>query len=166
MLKTNHVVSILVIASLQTVAPLQAHDRHQVTVELRNGQTLQVDMDEWAITSLLDMDFVLDEMRKVTEAPNPYSEDVQLLRLRSASAVLQHKSNIFDKMALSALVGTSSARARELSPCNLALKDIDKKISNIVGLINEEEAVFDSIDLDQSFGENFSQCVKAIQDVN
>lgn len=166
MLKIDHAGWILAVSSLLAAAPLQAHDRHQVTVELRNGQTLQVDMDEWAITSLLDMDFVLEEMRKVTEAPNPYSEDVQLLRLRSASAVLQQKSNIFDKMALSALVGTSSARARELSPCNLALKDIDKKITNLVDLINEEEAVFDTIDLDQSFGKNFSQCVKAIKEVN
>lgn len=166
MQRINYAVSMLVFASLLSAAPLQAHDRHQVIVELRNGQTLQVDMDEWGITSLLDMDFVLDEMRKVTEAPNPYSEDVQLLRLRSASAVLQHKSNIFDKLALSAVVGTSSARARELSSCNLALKDIDKKISNLVDLIKEEKAVFDSIDLDQSFGENFSQCVRAIKEVN
>jgi hypothetical protein len=166
MLKIDYAFSLLAVSSLLAAEPLQAHDRHQVTVELRNGQTLQVDMDEWAITSLLDMDFVLDEMRKVMEAPNPYSKDVQLLRLRSASAVLQHKSNIFDKMALSALVGTSSARARELSPCNLALKDIDKKISNVIDLMNEEEAVFDSIDLDESFGEQFSRCVEAIQDVN
>ncbi|PHR18948.1 MAG: hypothetical protein COA37_18500 [Hoeflea sp.] len=166
MLKIDYSVWILAVSSLLAAPPLQAHDRHQVIIELRNGQALQVDMDEWVITSLLDMDFVLDEMRKVTEAPNPYSEDVRLLRLRSASAVLQHKSNIFDKLALSALAGTSSERASELSPCNLALKDIDKKISNIVDLINDEEAVFDSIDLDQSFGEHFSQCVEAIKDVN
>jgi hypothetical protein len=166
MLKIDYSVWILAVSSLLATAPLQAHERHRVTVELRNGQTLQVDMDEWAITSLLDMDFVLDEMKRVTEAPNPYSKDVRLHRLRSASAVLQHKSNMFDKMALSAVVGTNFSRARELSPCNLALKDIDKKISNVIDLINEEEAVFDSIDLDESFGEHFSRCVEAIQDVN
>lgn len=156
-------VSILLIAPLHSANLVQAHDRHQVIVEMRSGQTLNVDIDEWGITSLLDMDFVLDEMRKITDPSNPYSKEVQLNRLRSASAVLQHKSNLFDKMAISAAESSNSMRAIELFACNLALKDIDKKISNIVSSINEEGVVFDAAELDQSFGESFAQCVTAIK---
>lgn len=37
------------------------------------------------------------------------------------------------------------------------------KIANIVSTINEEESVFDTTELDQSFGESFARCVKAIK---
>lgn len=156
----------LVITSLHLMNLAQAHDRHQVPVEMLNGKTLKIDMDEWAITSLLDMDFVLDEMKKVTDPSNPYTREVQLHRLRSASAVLRHKSNLFSKMAFSAAKGTGAARTRILYPCNLALEDIDKKISNIVSQINEEEVVFDQTKLDQAFGKNIALCVRAIKEVN
>lgn len=156
----------LVIASLHLVNLAQAHDRHQVPVEMLNGKTLKIDMDEWAITSLLDMDLVLDEMRKVTNPSNPYTREVQLHRLRSASAVLRHKTNIFSKMAFSAARGTGAARTRMLYPCNLALEDIDRKISNIVSQINEEEVAFDPIELDQTFGKNIALCVRAIKKMN
>lgn len=112
-------VSTLLTAPFHSANLVQAHDRHQVIVEMRNGHTLKVDVDEWAVTSLLDMDFVLDEMRKVTAPLNPYSKEVQLYRLRSASAVLRHKSNIFGKLALAAAEGSNSMRATELSACNL-----------------------------------------------
>lgn len=155
-------VSTLLIAPFHSANLVQAHDRHQVIVEMHNGQTLQADIDEWAITSVLDMDFVLDEMRKVTDPSNPYSKEVQLYRLRSASAVLQHKSNLFGTMAFSATEGSNSMRAIELLACNQALRDIDKKISNFVNSINEEKVVYDTTELDKSFGESFAGCVKAI----
>lgn len=159
-------VSTLAIALLHLMNLAQAHDRHQVPVEMLNGEILKVDMDEWAITSLLDMDFVLDEMKKVTDPSNPYTKEVQLYRLRSASAVLHHKSNIFSKMAFSAAKGSGATRTRMLSPCNLALQDIDKKISNIVSVINEVEIVFNQTELDETFGKNTALCLRAIRDVN
>tara|TARA_R110002020_G_scaffold367683_1_gene579522 strand:- start:8424 stop:8924 length:501 start_codon:yes stop_codon:yes gene_type:complete len=159
-------VSTFAIAWLHVMNLAHAHDRHQVPVEMFNGKTLKIDMDEWAITSLLDMDFALDEMKKVAAPSNPYTREVQLYRLRSASAVLRHKSNIFNKMAISAAEGTGAARTRMLYPCNLALQDIDKKISNIVSVITEEKVVFDQTELDQTFGKNIAHCFRAIKHVN
>jgi len=159
-------VSILIVASLSAATQGQAHDRHQVIVEMQNGEPLLVDMDEWAITSLLVMDFAFDEMEKVADPENHFSRDMQLYRLRAASAVVLHKTNIFGKMMLGAAEAVDPARTRELSSCNLALEDIDKKISNTVRLINDEDVIFDPATLRQSFQQQFALCAAAIKQVN
>lgn len=166
MQKTIAAISFLIVASLSAATQGQAHDRHQVIVEMQNGEPLLVDMDEWAITSLLVMDFAFDEMAKVADPENHFSRDMQLYRLRTASAVVQHKISIFGKMVLGAAETMDLARTRELSNCNLALENIDKKISNTIRLINDEDVIFDPATLRQSFQQYFALCVAAIKQVN
>ena len=165
MQKIATAVSILLGTFLTSASPGLAQDRHQVTVEMLSGQPLLVDMDEWAVTSLLVMDFAFDEMEKVADPANQYSKEMQLFRLRSASAVVLYKSRLFGRMAYGTAEAIQSPRTRELSSCNLALEDIDKTISNTVQAIRDEATIFDPVALGRSFHENLAQCAKAVKEV-